>query len=59
MCHDRVVPRSYWLIAITVGSTLGSYVPTLWGGDLFSITSVLCGGAGGLLALWMANRIAH
>ncbi|MBI3827864.1 MAG: hypothetical protein HY294_17890 [Candidatus Rokubacteria bacterium] len=53
------MPRSYWLIAITVGSTLGSYVPTLWGGDLFSITSVLCGGAGGLLALWMANRIAH
>jgi|GEM_PF-1011545 hypothetical protein len=36
-------------IGMFVGSTIGSYIPALWGGSLLSFTSILLGVIGGLV----------
>jgi hypothetical protein len=41
-------------IAILIGSTIGGFVPALWGGDLFSVAGVLWSGIGALVGLWLA-----
>jgi predicted MFS family arabinose efflux permease len=46
---------SVW-IGILVGSTIGGFLPELWGGSAFSYTSVLLSGVGVLLGLWVGAR---
>ena len=43
-----------WL-AIFIGSTIGGFVPELWGGDMLSVAGVLWSGFGALAGLWVAN----
>jgi hypothetical protein len=38
------------------GSTIGSYIPLLWGGSLFSVTSILFSVMGGFLGIWLGYR---
>lgn len=45
-------------IGMFSGSTIGSYIPILWGGSLFSITSILWSVIGGLVGIWMGYRIS-
>lgn len=47
------------MIFMTVGSTLGSWLPTLWGADWLSFTSVLLSGVGGALGIWAGYRISR
>jgi hypothetical protein len=42
-------------IAIFIGSTIGGFVPALWGGDMLSVAEVLWSGIGALAGLWVAN----
>lgn len=45
--------RSRWIwLGIFVGSTIGGFVPELWGADLFSYSSVLLSGIGAVVGLW-------
>ena len=41
-----------------VGSFAGSYLPVLWGGSVFSVSSILWGGVGGLLGIWAGFKVA-
>nr|WP_239651746.1 helix-turn-helix domain-containing protein [Neosynechococcus sphagnicola] len=41
-----------------LGSTIGSYVPALWGGSLFSLTSILLGMVGGFLGIWLGFKLS-
>lgn len=41
-----------------LGSTLGSYIPVLWGGSVFSFTSILFGVIGGLVGIWLGYKIS-
>lgn len=41
---------------IFVGSTLGGFVPMLWGGEMLSYAGVLLSGLGALVGLWLAVR---
>jgi hypothetical protein len=41
-----------WFGAL-IGSTVGGFIPTLWGADLFSYTSVLLSGIGGFAGIWI------
>ncbi len=41
------------------GSTLGGYIPTLWGGSVFSLSSILLSVVGGLIGIWIGYRIAQ
>lgn len=37
-----------------LGSIAGSYIPALWGGSLFSFSSILFGAAGGAAGIILA-----
>jgi len=43
-------------IAILIGSTIGGFVPTLWGGEMLSYAGVLWSGIGAFAGLWFASR---
>jgi hypothetical protein len=45
-------------VYVLIGSTLGSFIPELWGGDLLSYSSVLLSAAGGFAGLWLAYKMS-
>jgi len=45
-----------WVGAI-VGSTLGGFIPILWGSDFLSFSSVIFTGLGGILGIWLGYRL--
>jgi predicted MFS family arabinose efflux permease len=58
MVFQRVVWRMkarIW-IGVLIGSTIGGFVPELWGVDIFSYSSVLLSGVGGFIGLWIAYK---
>jgi hypothetical protein len=42
-----------------VGSTIGAYVPSLWGEGLFSSWSVVLTTVGGFAGVWIAWKLLH
>jgi uncharacterized membrane protein YeaQ/YmgE (transglycosylase-associated protein family) len=46
-----VASKSTYYIAAFIGSTIGGYIPTLWGESFFSFTSVLLSAVGGIVAI--------
>jgi hypothetical protein len=55
--HWSFMRSAIW-IGIFIGSTIGSLMPGLWGAGVFSYSSVLLGGAGALVGLWIGFRIS-
>jgi hypothetical protein len=47
-----------WLFA-TIGLSVGSYLPILWGGSFLSYSSVLLTGVGGLVGVWIGIQVDH
>jgi hypothetical protein len=45
-----------WFAAF-IGSTIGGFVPALWGGEMLSYSGVVLSGLGALLGLWIASWI--
>lgn len=45
--------------AAFVGSVIGGYLPALWGVGLFSFTSILFSGLGGILAIVLIIRLSQ
>jgi hypothetical protein len=43
-------------IAIFIGSAIGGIIPELWGAGMLSYSSLLLGGIGALVGLWIAFR---
>ena len=41
-----------------MGSIIGGFIPDLWGAELFSYSSVLLSGVGGLAGLWLGYRMS-
>lgn len=50
--------RLIWL-GMFLGSTLGSYIPSLWGADMFSASSLILGAVGGIVGIWVGFRLSH
>ncbi|MDR3559641.1 MAG: hypothetical protein P4L62_02430 [Candidatus Pacebacteria bacterium] len=46
-------------IFMFIGSSAGSYVPVLWGADLFSMSSVFWGAVGGFVGIWAGWKMAQ
>jgi hypothetical protein len=44
-----------WL-GVLIGSTIGGFIPDLWGAGLLSYSSVLLSGIGGFAGLWLAVK---
>jgi uncharacterized membrane protein YeaQ/YmgE (transglycosylase-associated protein family) len=45
-------------IGILIGSSIGGFIPELWGADVFSYSSVLLGGIGALVGLFIGYKLA-
>jgi hypothetical protein len=43
---------------ILIGSTLGGFIPSLWGGDLLSYSGLLLSGAGAFAGLWVGYKMS-
>jgi len=41
-----------------MGSTIGGLIPGLWGGGVFSYSSVLLSGVGALVGLWIGFKLS-
>jgi len=51
--------KKFVILGMVLGSWAGSYIPVLWGGDLFSMTSILLGAAGGFAGIWVGFKIGQ
>jgi hypothetical protein len=46
-----------WL-GVLIGSTIGGFVPALWGGDLISYAGLLWSGVGAFAGLWIGYKMS-
>lgn len=49
--------RSITGLCVTFGTLAGGYLPVLWGGSDFSLTSLVTAALGGVAGLWLALRL--
>jgi hypothetical protein len=47
------------MIGVVVGSTLGGYVPALWGAGGLTLASVFFGAVGGVAGIWAGYKISR
>lgn len=47
------------MIGMVFGSALGGWIPTLWGADMFSFSSILGAGVGGIIGIWFTFELLH
>jgi uncharacterized membrane protein YeaQ/YmgE (transglycosylase-associated protein family) len=45
-------------IGILIGSTIGSFIPDLWGAGQLSYSSILLSGIGAFVGLWIGYKLA-
>lgn len=45
------------MLGMIFGSTIGGYIPTLFGADLFSLSSVFSGAFGGIIGIWIVFKM--
>ncbi|MEO6536379.1 MAG: hypothetical protein ABIT47_01695 [Candidatus Paceibacterota bacterium] len=45
-------------IGLLVGSTIGGFIPELWGAGVFSFSSIILSAIGGMLGIWIGWKIA-
>jgi len=48
--------KSAVMLFMTVGSTIGGYLPLYWGYSSFSLASIVSGVIGGLFGIWLAVK---
>lgn len=46
-------------IGMAVGSTLGGFIPNLWGTSVLSLAGFVCSGIGALFGIWIAYKVAN
>jgi len=52
-------PKILVWIGILIGSTVGGWLPTLWGGEILSFSSIIGSLIGGLFGIWIAYKISQ
>ena len=51
--------KSLIMTGMILGSTIGGYVPAIWGSGGLSMASVVLGGVGGVLGIWAGYRVSR
>jgi hypothetical protein len=51
--------KSLIWIGMFVGSTIGGFVPILWGADFLSISSVVLTAVGGIIGIWIGFQLSN
>ena len=46
-------------IGMTVGSTIGGYIPTLFGADFISYTSFIFSGIGAIIGIYIGYKLSN
>ena len=46
-------------VGFFMGSTMGGYVPSLWGGGSLSMSAVLLSFVGGMAGIWLGYRFGR
>ena len=46
-------------IGLAIGSTVGSYLPILWGAGMFSFSSIILGAVGGMVGIWGGWKLGN
>lgn len=44
-------------IFMAIGSAVGGYLPLVWGGSVFSMTSIVLTAVGGIAGIWLGFKI--
>ena len=47
------------MLGTIIGSIIGGYLPTIFGVSAFSVSSVICGGFGGAIGLWLSFKLLN
>ncbi len=51
-----IMPKFIW-IGLFAGTTIGGFIPVLWGDSPFSWSSTILSGIGGATGLWLGFKI--
>ena len=46
-------------VGMIIGSTVGSFIPSLWGEGLFSFSSVILGGVGAIAGIYFGFKLSR
>ena len=63
--YVRIVVRQHMsqktivFLGMFIGSTIGGYIPTLFGAGILSYKSVFFSGVGGILGVWIGYKISN
>ncbi len=52
-------PKRLIMMGMIIGSTIGSWLPTVWGAGWLSLSSVLGSVVGGLAGIWLGYRLSR
>jgi hypothetical protein len=52
-------PKLLIWLGLFIGSTAGSFIPLLWGGNAFSFSAVFLSALGGCLGIWGGYRLSR
>jgi hypothetical protein len=51
--------KTFIMTGLFVGSIIGGYVPLLWGGSVFSFSSIILSAIGAFAGIWLGFKIAN
>lgn len=49
--------KSLIWMGLIIGSTIGGFLPTLWGASFFSLSSFILSVIGGFMGIWIGFKI--
>ncbi len=52
-------PKSLIWIGVFIGSTIGSFIPTLWGDSALSFSSIIGSTIGGVVGIWVGFKLSR
>ncbi len=50
--------KKFVMTGMILGSLAGGYVPLIWGGSAFSMSSILLAAGGGFAGIWVGYKLA-
>ncbi|HLM83620.1 MAG TPA: hypothetical protein VK254_00190 [Candidatus Bathyarchaeia archaeon] len=51
--------KTFIMTGLFVGSIIGGYVPALWGGSVFSFSSIFTSALGAFAGIWLGFKVAR
>jgi hypothetical protein len=49
--------KFYYYLGVFIGSTIGGFIPMLWGADLYSFSPILFSGIGGIIGIVVVYQL--